>query len=273
MTSRKWPCGKFHVGLSGKITWSQLAKIGTAPPLRLTILIPFIGLFLIFNEQTEKLFQFPQFFIDDIGVSESTHLSATNLYFTYFGLCFLGIASVLFSFFCPRDISEQPSQNYFVIEATSEETPVLAKSRFRTILDLYFQNEHNDECDYNPEYPDELQGDFHALMEEMYNEYETGEDVSVEGLPDVMLPTGYLDFTEFARMLWSNPRVVWAATSPFFDLAPKYAKDIAFVKFQALDHTRYLARCVTAVLYMIGFLLLLFPTVKVFILLSYGVVF
>jgi hypothetical protein len=263
--------GPWHVKLSRIVTWSSLSKVGKAPAMRLTVLVPLIGVFLLFNQQTEQLFQFPAFFVEDIGVADGSATVASNLYFTYFGLCFLGFASFLFSMFCPQEISDQPVHREFVSQATSTETPVLSKASFRQVLDLHFQSEFDEELPDNPNYPSEIEGDFHALMEGMYSDYDLG-DMSgdQDGLPEVMTATGYLDFTEFARMLWSNPRVVWAYTLPFFDLAPKYAKDIAYVKFQALNHSMYRVRTIIACSYLTGFGLLLVPTMKVFVLLGYG---
>ena len=125
----------------------------------------------------------------------------------------------------------------------------------------------------NPSYPAELEGDFHALMEEFYTTADHGEDDGDEVFPEVMTATGYLDFTEFAHMLWSNPRVVWAMTLPVFDVAPTLAKDVAFVRFQALNFTRYWTRMCVFVLFLMGFVLLAFPTLRVFALLTYGVTF
>jgi hypothetical protein len=113
-------------------------------------------------------------------------------------------------------------------------------------------------------------------MEDMHSQYVIYDDdveIAADILPEVVTATGYLDFTEFARLLWQNPRVAWVYTLPFFDIAPKYAKDIAFVKYKALDHTRYIVRCFIAGFYLIGFLLLLVPTGKVFLLLLYGLLF
>ncbi len=261
------------IAISKKITWAQLSKVGKAPAMRLTVLVPLIGVFLLFNEQTERLFQYPQFFKDDLGIEGETSLPASNLYFTYFGLCFLGAASALFAAFCPREIGDQPNQQRYVANATSLETPVLAKASFRDVLNLHFDNEYDEARPENPEYPPDLEGDFHSLMEDMYSEYDIGDlSEEEEGPPEVVTPTGYLDFTEFARMLWTNPRVVWVYTLPFFDLAPKFAKDIAFVKYKALDHTKFRTRVAIACLYSLGFGLLIVPTVRVFVQLTYRLI-
>lgn len=265
--------GTRHVKLSRIVTWSQLAKLGTTPTVRLTTLVPLIGIFLLFNEQTELVFQFPQFLKSDIGETAENELSASNLYFTYFGLCSLGIASLLFTAFCPKEIQDQPNQQLFVSQATSTETPVLAKANFREVLDLHHaQIDHEQSWD-NPNYPGELESDFHALMEEFYTTADHGEHDSDDGFPEVMTPTGYLDFTGFAHMLWSNPRVVWPMTIPVFDVAPKLAKDVAYMRFRALNFTMYKVRIWISSFFLLGFLLLAFPTLRVFALLSYGVVF
>lgn len=53
-------------------------------------------------------------------------------------------------------------------------------------------------------------------MQEMYSEYDF-DDIADDDdqFPEVMTAMGYLDLTEFARMFWSNPRVVWVYTVLF----------------------------------------------------------
>lgn len=264
---------RWKVKISRNVTWSQLAKLGTSPVMRLTALVPLIGIFLLFNEQTELVFQFPQFFKADIGETAGSDISASNLYFTYFGLCSLGIASLLFTVLCPKEIQDQPNQQLFVSQATSLETPVLAKANFQEVLDLHHRQVDGELSSNNPNYPDELKSDFHSLMQEFYTNVDHDVVGGDENFPEVMNGAGYFDFTEFARMLWMNPRVVWAFSLPVFELAPKLAKDVAFVRFQVLDYTRYQVRSVISVLYLLGFALLIFPTIRVFALLSYGLIF
>ncbi|WP_416882183.1 hypothetical protein [Marivita sp.] len=261
--------GTFWVKLSRKVTWSKLAKLGTLPVVRLTALVPMLGLFLLFNQQTEVLFQFPEFLNEDIGRDDSSELSVSNLYFTYFGLCALGVASLLFSALCPQEIQDQPNKELFVAQASSTETPVLSKSNFRHLLELHHSHVRDEVSWENPEYPGELEGDFHSLMEEFYTKTDYGNEGS-EGLPEIITGTGYLDFTEFANMLWMNQRVVWPITLPVFELAPQLAKDTAFVRFQALDYTRFRLRVAISAMYIFGFVLLIIPTLRVFLLLVYG---
>lgn len=264
--------GTWNVRISRKITWSRLAKLGTTSVMRLTTLVPLIGLFLLFNEQTELFFKFPEFFKNDIGVASGSDISRSNLYFLYFGLCALGVASILFSLLCPREIQDQPNQKIFVAQTTSAETPVLAKANFREVLNLHHAYERNEQSWNNPNYPGELESDFHSLMEEFYTKVEHPAEED-SPFPEVMTGTGYLDFTEFARILWSNPRIAWNITIPVFELAPQLAKDVAFVKFNALDYTLYSARLLITATYGLGFLLLIYPTLRVFFLLTYGLVF
>lgn len=71
--------------LSALVRWSVLAKIGSAPAMRLTALVPLIGTVLLFNQQIEQLLAWPTFFRQDFPASAGEHIPHHNLYFTYFG--------------------------------------------------------------------------------------------------------------------------------------------------------------------------------------------
>jgi hypothetical protein len=194
--------GRKHAALSELILWSNLAKIGNATAMKLTVLVPFIGVFLLFNQQTEQLFKLPEFFKSDLGISSGHSFSVTNLYFTYFGLCFLGASSFVFAIFCPTEIALEPNSETFALNSTSSETPVLAKASSRRVLGLHFENEFDEKKAPNPENPPDLEGDFHSLMEELYTtaileKQNEGSDLegntSDDGMPDVMNGAGYLD--------------------------------------------------------------------------------
>ncbi|ESY35309.1 hypothetical protein X747_28850 [Mesorhizobium sp. LNJC384A00] len=235
--------------------------------MRLTALIPLIGIFLIFNQVTEKALAWPTFLINDLGGHFSARLATHNLYFTYFGLCLLGFGSMLFSIFCPREIRDEPNIGKYVTESPSANSTVIAKDDFRTVLALRFARDIGDH-DHRElaNYPHELEGDFHGLMEELYGAVDFG-DGDIDGMPEVMMGSGYLDFTELARVIWNHIRAQWAISQPFYDVAPKFARDIAYLKYKSLDYTRFSVRLGLAIIYLAGFLLLLKPTVQVFVLL------
>lgn len=255
------------VALSNLTRWSTLAKVGSTPAMKLTVFVPLIGLFLLFNQAVESALLWPTFFLKDLRLPSDTALPGQNLYFTYFGLCLLGLGSVLYAAFCPREISDQPNIGRYVVDTPSAGSSVIAKDDFRTVLDLRFAKQLIEPGLIEKprlDYPAELEGDFHNLMEELYSAAEVSD---VDGMPEVMLASGYLDYTQLAIRVWHNIRAEWAFTLPFYNVAPKFARDLAFLKFKSLDYTRFAIRNMVAAIYAIGFVLVLKPTLHVFLLL------
>lgn len=261
--------------LSARLRWSTLARIGRAPIMRLTVIVPILGVTLIFNQETANFLTLSPEFIDDLGISESGNFSFSNLYFLYFGLCFLGFASALFSILCPADVSNQPNELMYISNIPSNETPVQAKANFQVILNSYFETyfdpfkgEETMRWE-NPEYPGDLVGDFHNLIQAMYSETDFGDDENGdENMPAVIGATGYPDFQAFAEMIWRSIAVEKVYWIPFKETAPIFAKDIAFLKFKSLDYSRMKWRLLIASLFLAGFLIALVPTVRTFFLLA-----
>jgi hypothetical protein len=255
--------------LSEAIRWSVLAKVGSAPAMRLTALVPLIGTLLMFNREIEQLLSWPTFFKQDVG-NVGDHIPHNNLYFTYFGLCFLGFGSILFSFFCPREISDEPNIGRYVNDTPSASAPTIAKDNFRTVLALRFSGSEaladDDQAEARTGYPDTLKGEFHELMQSLY---ENADLEGVDEIPEVMNGAGYLEFTPLARMVWNHVKATWAITLPFYDIAPKFARDIAFLKYRSLNYTRFRVRTAVSLTYLLGFALLLKPTFHVFALVAF----
>lgn len=272
--------GEALVKLSSVIAWNILANIGRSQIMKLTVLAPLVGTFLLFNANTVSLFNFDATFLRDIGIHPadgSTNIFTTvNMYYLYFGLCFLGFGSFLFTLFCPEEIKSEPYIMRYIAGVEWADNAVVAKSKLQFVLDAYFANSRNVEADSlppNPEYPNEVETDFYNLIFEMFQATDFGDVTdeplsSAEDSPTVMeslvLPTGYPDIHEIARMVWSSPKVIWAFTMPFKNLSQKFAKDIAYVMFKTLSHDQFQTRCVIAVSYLIGFMLLLKPTMETF---------
>jgi hypothetical protein len=270
-----FPYYRFHdylERLSGIVLWSVLAKVGSAPAMRLTALVPLIGTLLLFNSEIEQLLSWPAFFKQDFALSAEDYIPHHNLYFTYFGLCFLGFGSILFSLFCPREISDEPNVGRYVNDTPSASASTIAKDNFRTVLSLRFSGSETiaDNDRYSRiDYPDTLKGEFHELMQLLYENVEL-EDA--DGVPEVMNGAGYLDFTSLARMIWNHVRATWPITMPFYDIVPTFAQDVAYLKYRSLDYTRFRIRIAVALTYVVGFALLLKPTLQVFALVAWSIV-
>lgn len=94
--------------------WTLLRPIGNSWPARLTILIPLVGYFIVFNDAlshsrlTELVGEF-DVRAETLGLSVSP-----RLFQVYFGLCFVALASALYGLGCPEVIKRHPSAGEYV---------------------------------------------------------------------------------------------------------------------------------------------------------------
>lgn len=249
--------------------------------MRLTAIVPLLGVLLIFNETTASIFVLAPTFINDIGPSAGNEFSFSTLYFTYFGLCALGFGSIIFSLTCPRDIQIQPSQLDFVASTPIGDSKNLAKSYLRYIVNEFakaqsHKYEEGSHAPVNYSYPSSLKREMVRLFGELYlaadfdkfgGQY-GGEDGDRPEFMKVMNGTGYVDYTQFGIGMAIEVRAFFAYTEPFYNQAPNFSRDIAFLKYQTDDSSRFPLRVLTAILYGIGFFLLSIPTIRTFFLLS-----
>jgi hypothetical protein len=83
--------------------WSHLRAIGNSGPAKLTILIPLIGYFLIFNSQLAHYLEL----VAEVGGFNAHQFSVSpRLLLIYFGLCAFAVGSALYSFRCPNDVKQ-----------------------------------------------------------------------------------------------------------------------------------------------------------------------
>jgi hypothetical protein len=95
--------------------WTVLRPIGNSWAARLTILIPLVGYFIIFNDElshshlatliTELEGKTPE----NLGLSISP-----RLFQVYFGLCFVAVATALYAWACPGVIKRHPSAGEYI---------------------------------------------------------------------------------------------------------------------------------------------------------------
>ncbi|SOE16278.1 hypothetical protein SAMN05877838_1139 [Hoeflea halophila] len=266
--------------------------------MRLTAIIPLLGVVLIFNDNTSKIFSLAPYFLEDIGQLNGNQFSLNTLYFTYFGLCSLGFGSIIFSLACPSDIQTQPNQLEYVSSTPIGDSKNLAKSHLRYVVQAFAKaHEYDfDREDYraNYSYPDTLIGEMNGLLEELYNAAESADiaesdesaevgatpdgsaEVEYEDIPDfmeVMNGAGYYDFTKYGIAMANEVRINWVYTVPFYGQAPNFSRDIAYIKYQTDEYSRFSARMLTLIFYIFGLIILSIPTVQTFYLLSVNVLY
>ncbi|WP_217511759.1 hypothetical protein [Vibrio metschnikovii] len=83
--------------------WCTLRLIGSSKVVKLTIIMPFLGYLILFNNEIIIYFELSKSALGiDSAVIEA--VSFNRLYQLYFGLMIVGLASLLFSLFCPQII-------------------------------------------------------------------------------------------------------------------------------------------------------------------------
>lgn len=93
-------------------SWEKLKKIGSARIVKMTILIPFVGAIIVFNEHLLNYVVIAREFVahgDDLykvsGSDVGRSIVMWRLYCLYIGLSFVGLGSFLFIICCPDSVS------------------------------------------------------------------------------------------------------------------------------------------------------------------------
>ncbi|WP_425051164.1 hypothetical protein [Psychromarinibacter sp. S121] len=259
------------IAISKKASWSSIAKLAQLPAMRLTVFIPFIGIYLLFSQQTEPIFSFSHYFIDQIKISPEENFSNWSLYFTYFGLCLLGLASLGFALLCPSEIAANPDRNAFSFVENSSNGPVNSKTNFRFILNSYTRNTYLLREFENPEYPYSIRTAVTELVGEMLSDSEFAGPRDIPGVESN--GAGYEDLNDLIVMISEDYKAAWIYTKPFYLLAPKYSVDISFLKFDTLNLNSHPKRIFILTMFAAGLFLLSVPTARVFSLLAYSLFF
>jgi hypothetical protein len=91
------------------LRWSRLRSLGNLTIVRLTILIPFIGYFVLFNDKLSKYLILSE---EIFGIPNS--LVSWRTIFFYFGLCVVAIGSAVYQLRCPAIIKQFSDEPHYV---------------------------------------------------------------------------------------------------------------------------------------------------------------
>jgi len=90
-----------------QVHWTTLRPVGNSVIVKLTILVPVIGYLIIFND---KLVGYTDLVHEISGLDETSGLSVPpRLFQIYFGLCFIAVASAIYSMACPSIVKRYQS--------------------------------------------------------------------------------------------------------------------------------------------------------------------
>ena len=93
--------------------WTSLRSLGNSNLARLSILVPIIGYWIIFNEKIISFVTLAREFGDKQVLNDVSHVP-WQLFWTYYGLLFIGIATGVYQLFCPLEIKKYESATDYV---------------------------------------------------------------------------------------------------------------------------------------------------------------
>jgi len=98
------------------ITWGNLKIIGQSKLVSMTIIIPLFGYIIFFNEQLISIIEVSNSYLNQFKIihTDITLNNSNKLFYIYFGLSFLGIASILYKLVSPSLINEYKSMREYI---------------------------------------------------------------------------------------------------------------------------------------------------------------
>jgi hypothetical protein len=241
-------------------TWSALAAIGESPLLRLTILVPFVGYLILFNDYVLSFFTASFDLIrraNETADASRPTLFRLNLF--YFGALALGIASFLYTLFSPRDLGRHRSSVEYIQFVLPAETRTSVRRSIYKTIDGFGDVSAQKEFDYVPSlsYPREVQVAIFDLLHQSYGLLERS-----HGFEDPTNSIGYLDYKPMFKTLFIRAAAHKNLLEQFEETLKFLSKDVWFLDFQRRNYSRPIVRLLVMTLYAIGFALLFYPTVE-----------
>ncbi len=245
--------------------WSTLRTVGRSKALSMTIIIPFIGYIILFNNHIIAVLQLwpPMFGGPDAILS--------RLYFIYFGLSTLGFAQLTFSLACPPEIKVYEAEADYVL---SEETIATRPSMRLWIDDIvadYMKNRNDDELIPvwdEARYPDTLEVFFDSVISETMAEARSkghlradDEDLDDPDDPRFFTGSGFVNVFNVASVIYRNQIAYESFISLFVRMSLTVKTDVLRLRYLALDRSQPSIRLFATISYVCGFGLLAIPGV------------
>lgn len=124
--------------------WSHLRTIVNSKAASITIAIPIVGLFLLFNGKLLDYIDLAKDFVDDVGFNGSGQRARTlnSLYYTYFGLTAFGLGTLIYRIFCPSQIKESANEEAYFEKQMTFPANARAASALAYIFDHYYRKKN-----------------------------------------------------------------------------------------------------------------------------------
>lgn len=269
---------RIRKGLEAFPTWSALRSLGQSRLLAFTALVPFLGSLILFNQQLVDLLLVSPSLVgswtgapDQNSEAASRAFTLSRLQLTYFGLCFLGIASFIFAIRCPAEIKRSPT----ISEYIETEKPLITSPRTGLLVyDVakdFLENQGDVEASgprflRDMAYTVDQMSLFDSVFREISENMEWAENPHLEESPPIdgekprepgeeeepvesvevemglITMSGEYHSERVARVIYSRRRAEKAFWSTFEHAARTYLTDLLALRYLALDHSsRWLA--------------------------------
>lgn len=273
--------------------WSTLSRIGNSYIAKSTILAPFIGAMILFNENIFQYMEPSKHFLQLIGfepaIDNSSQYYQSRIYYLYIGLFLIGISSVIYSIFCPDTISNFSFIDEYTRSRVSLSSPTICTTSFESILTPYAIDAgvvswHDKGITDTLSYDDKISSLTYSLLMRMWTDFKWDEeevenDIRRDTSKDndelsfdepgfhnsYMLGTGYIDLSYLAKDLIDSPRVMWGFTIPFKDSSFKFQSDVYHLHYMVEDMSLPIQRLLCFLIYAVGFLFLIIPSIDTFV--------
>lgn len=234
----------------------------------------------------------------EIGINTSINsndeYSLGKIYYLYFGLFSLGVGSIIYSLFCPENISTFPNCDDYTRSRIGLKSPTLCTSSFEKVCEIYARN--GDYLDWRTRnwlddisYSNKLGTLTHSLLMHIHGasppiDFDEQEEVDASPKTETekdttddydfnygdcsngyMQPNGYINTGALAKDMVSAPRIIWIYTMPIKETAFQFQADVYYLEYMVDDLSSPIQRLACAITYAIGFILLLIPSLETFV--------
>ena len=214
--------------------WSTLRILGQSKMVSMTIFVPVIGYMILLNEDVVGYLSLSDELLSKSSVTESNWLSFSDTFgrlrLIYLGLVFVGIASFIFKIRCPSEILRHRNE-YDYIHA---ELAVMTSERFSAAKERLTQ------------WPASIPNDLR---------------LRVNSVEDTELSETLMQVSAIART-GQPPKLIW---DDWYNRNRRIMSEALSVLYDIVNQSRVYWRSTIFALYVLGFLILLWPSLEIFI--------
>ncbi len=196
---------------------------------------------------------------DDVWI----FLYSRNLYFLYFGLLLFGSGVALFNITAPPQVRRFPAVENYIAAMDAMKSRNLVIGSFNNVVNIFFSSLEGEER--SPffdarkfSYPSDLSTSLHGFVEQTWQAF-------VKKYPSqtgaFTTGSGYLKSDEILELAYFGGRAHRILQKQLLDQAVSHPTDVFYLEHRTLEYRRGLARVLVFLLYTIGSILLVIPSI------------